>query len=311
MRRVLGLALMGLFGFLLVVGLLAQFYAPGQVKKTPLDVNTVTNLNGSGAYLGAAVTPVSVWQRTVNVADKSDSGVIVMQNVNCVMKDPDGTDPQAPVCLDASSPNLIDLSEDKFATDRKTALAVNDAAYVGTGGVQHQGLMNKFPFDVQKKTYPFWDGVLGHSVDATFKGEDQVNGLTTYKFVASTSNAPADIATDTPGTYSDELTMWIDPVTGAIINQTEHQTRALPSGDVVLDLNLAFTDATVKGNVDAAQSNASKLALIGNLPWISYVLALVALVVGLLLLRGTGRANAQRDEAGLDALLDRGTPRTA
>ena len=105
--------------------------------------------------------------------------------------------------------------------------------------------------------------------------------------------------------------MWIDPVTGSFINQTEHQTRALPSGDAVLDLNLAFTDATVKGNVDAAQSNASKLALIGNLPWISYVLALVALVVGLLLLRGTGRANAQRDEAGLDALLDRGTPRTA
>ena len=171
MRRVLGLALMGLFGFLLVVGLLAQFYAPGQVKKTPLDVNTVTNLDGSGSYLGAAVTPLAVWQRTINVAGKSDSSVIVMQNVNCVMKDPDGTAPQAPVCLDGKSPNLITLSEDKFATDRKTALAVNDAKYVGTGGVQHQGLINKFPFDVEKKTYPFWDGVLGRSVDATFSGE--------------------------------------------------------------------------------------------------------------------------------------------
>ena len=105
--------------------------------------------------------------------------------------------------------------------------------------------------------------------------------------------------------------MYIDPVTGAIIDQTEHQTRALPSGDVVLDLNMAFTDATVRANVDAANGNISQLHLIGNLPWISYLLALVALVVGLLLLRGTGRDSTKRDEAEIDALIDRRMPRTA
>jgi len=303
MRRVLGLALVGLFAFLLVVGLLAQFYAPGQVKKTPLDVNTITNLSGTGSYLGSAAGPVSAWQRTVNVASKSTSDVIVMQNFTCAMKDPSGNAPQSPVCLPAGDQNLISASEDTFAEDRVTAMAVNDAKYVG-GAQPHQGLVNKFPFDVQKKTYPVWNGVLGKSVDATFAGEDTVDGLLTYKFQSTLQNVSADIATDTPGVYSDDLTMWIDPVTGSFINQTEHQVRALPDGTVALDLTLAFTDATVKENVDAAKSNGSQLGIIGALPLVSYVLALIALVAGVLMVRGTTSAKGDRDEAEIDRLID-------
>ena len=304
MRRVLGLVLLGLFGFLITVGLLAQFYAPGQVKKTPLNINTVTNLTGEGAYLGEAVTPASVWQRTVAVGKKSTSSVAAMQNVQCVMKDPAGNAPKSPVCLGADDPNLINISEDSFATDRVTALAVNGSQYTGADAVPHEGLINKFPFDVRKKTYPFWDGTLGKAVDATYQGEEKVKGLSTYKFVISFADQPATIAAGTTGTYSDDKTMWIDPVTGSIINQTEHQVRKLDSGDAALDLTLAFTDATVQTNVDDANTNISQLSLIGNLPWVSYVLALLALGGGLLLMRGTSAASSARDDSGIDALID-------
>ncbi len=304
MRRVLGLVLLGLFGFLITVGLLAQFYAPGQLKKTPLNVNTITNLNGSGSYLGSATSPVSAWQRTVAIGNKSTSSVVAMQNFQCVMKDPDGTAPHSPVCPPAGDPSLIDASGDVFATDRVTALAVNGSQYTGAAAVPHQGLINKFPFDVQKRTYPFWDGVMGKGVDATYQGEEKVDALNTYKFVVSIPTQPATIATDTIGTYSDDKTMWIDPVTGSIINQTEHQVRKLDSGDTALDLTLAFTDATVQTNVDDANTNISQLSLIGNLPWISYVLALLALGGGLLLIRGTTAASSARDDSGLDALID-------
>ncbi len=298
MRRILGTVLLGLFGFLLLVGLLAQFYAPGALKKTPLDVNTVTNLTGEGSYLGAATTPVSVWQRTQAIGDKSTSSMIVFRNFSCVMKDPDGTAPQAPVCLDASDERLISASEDNFATDRTTALAVDD------GGPPHEGLVNKFPFDVEKKTYPFWDGLVGKAVDATFEGEEELNGLNTYKFHVQVDNAQVDIATDTPGSYSDDKMMWVDPVTGSIINQTEHQVRDLPSGDNALDLSIHFTDATVQANVDDAKANGSKLAVIGMLPLISYILAAIALVVGLILSWGTARQDTVRDDAELDDLID-------
>ena len=49
MRKTVGFVLLGLAGFLLTAALLAQFYVPGQVQKTPLDVNTTTRLSGNAA----------------------------------------------------------------------------------------------------------------------------------------------------------------------------------------------------------------------------------------------------------------------
>jgi hypothetical protein len=36
-------------GFLVMVALLAQFYAPGQLMRTPLDVDSTTRLSGEAA----------------------------------------------------------------------------------------------------------------------------------------------------------------------------------------------------------------------------------------------------------------------
>lgn len=285
MRRIVGTVLVGLAAFLLAVGLLAQFYAPGQLKKTPLDINTLTTLSGEGTYLGAASTPVSVWKRTQAVADSSDSDVVVMRDFTCVMKDPDGTAPKDPVCLDANDERLITASEDLFATDRVTAEAVNDAKYIGTTAEPHEGLVNKFPFDVEQKTYKVWDGVLGRAVDAKFDGEEQVDGLNTYKFTIALADEPAEVATGVSGLYSDDKTMWIDPVTGSIIDQKEHQVRVLDGGVTALDLTLGFTPETVKANVDSASANGSQLSMLGILPWVAYALALIALAGGIFLLR--------------------------
>lgn len=297
MRRTVGTVLVGLFGFLLVVGLLAQFYAPGQLKKTPLDINTLTTLTGEGSYLGEPTTPVSVWKRTQAIADSSTSEVIVMRDFSCVMKDPDGTAPQEPVCVPDTDKRLISASEDLFATDRVTAEAVNDAQYIGTTAEPHEGLVNKFPFDVEQTTYPLWDGVLGRTVDAVFAGEEEVDGLNTYMFTVSLADEPIEVAEGVPGTYSDEKTMWIDPVTGSFIDQTEHQVRALESGDTVLDLTLGFTPETVQANVDSASSSGSQLALLSILPWVAYVLALASLAGGVFLLR-TAPPPAPRDDGG-------------
>ena len=107
--------------------------------------------------------------------------------------------------------------------------------------------------------------------------------------------------------------MWIDQVTGAIIDQTETQSRALPSGDVALDLqDLAFTDQTVKDNVSAAKANVSKLSLVALVPWISYVLAVIALIGGIILLRNGGKeqTTAEPTDSNLDGMLDSRSSRT-
>lgn len=308
MRRVVGLVLVGLAGFFLILGLFAQFFLPGAAKKTPLDVNILQNLAGTGSFLGSEMGPVSAWQRTTN-APGSNSTVVVMQNFTCVTKDLGQPPFESPDCPPVGDPRLIDATPDKFATDRVTALAVAGTDLLGTGGEAHDGLINKFPFDVEKKTYPFWDTVLKQAVDAKFEGVEPVQGITTYKFHIKVDNASADIAKDTPGTYSDDKTMWIDQATGAIIDQTETQTRALPSGDVALDLrDLAFTDQTVKDNVSAAKANASKLNIVALAPWISYVIAVIALIGGIILLRNT-RDDApppatEATDSDIDGMLD-------
>ena len=73
-------------------------------------------------------------------------------------------------CVNGNDPDLITATIDIFATDRVTALAVEDKN-LPADAVPHEGLINKFPFDVEKKTYPFWDGDVGRAVDIEYQGD--------------------------------------------------------------------------------------------------------------------------------------------
>ena len=52
--KVLARVLLGLGAFLLIAGILAVTYAPGVVKKTPLDVDTTTVYAGEAAKIDPA-----------------------------------------------------------------------------------------------------------------------------------------------------------------------------------------------------------------------------------------------------------------
>lgn len=292
MRKTLGPLLLGVGGFLLTTALLVLLWVPGQVKKTPLNVNSLTQLAGEASYLGSDRAPVKATSKTVTDGDASTGDAAVFSTFTCLMWNPDG---KTPDCVSGEGENsrLINAGTDNFATDRKTALAFNDQEkYVGANASPHQGLINKFPFDVEKKTYPFWDGILNRAVDAAFVGEENVNGLKTYRFNINVVDEPAEIASGLQGKYSDDKTMWIDPMTGSIIKQVEKQVRMLPDGSAALDLDLAFTDDQVAANVKDAEENGGRLGLIGRLPWIVGLLGLLSLAGGLLL--GRGRENEQR-----------------
>ena len=58
--------------------------------------------------------------------------------------------------------------------------------------------------------------------------------------------------------------IYVEPRTGAILNQTDDQQRYLESGDKVLDLQLAFTDAQVEKSVDDLGSDLTLLTLVGR-----------------------------------------------
>jgi hypothetical protein len=284
MRKTVGLVLLGLAAFLITAAILALVWVPGQVMKTPLDVNSTTKLSGNATVLpSGSGAPVKAVSRTVADGDASTSDVVVFNTFSCLVQDPDGT---APDCVDDTDPDkrLVTASTDRFATNRVTALAVNDEKYVGAGAEPHEGLVNKFPFDVEQKTYPFWDGIVDRAVETTFQGEEEIDGLAVYKFSYSVADEPAEISEGISGLYSMNKTMWIDKGTGSIIDESDKQVRKLDDGTPVLDLDISFTDETVAANVKDAKANNSQLSLVAKAPWVLGLLGLLAGAGGAFLL---------------------------
>ena len=289
MRKVIAAVLVGLGSFLLVAALTVVLWGGEAVKKTPLDTDSVTNLSGEADKLNPAtgeVESLQVKAASVTKADAelSDDDVVVFVNTTCLVID-DGDTPQ---CVDESDDRLVSASSDVFATDRRTAEAVNDPQYVPPSAEEKTGLVNKWPFDAEKKDYLYWDGMLGEAVDATYDGTETIEGLETYKYHVLVEEQPAEVVEGIDGVYSQDKYIWIDPTTGAIVNQTQHEVRELEDGSPLLDMQLAFTDEQVEDNVADAKDSGRLLGLLTTtLPLVGFIGGAIALLAGLFLfLRG-------------------------
>ncbi|WP_162260828.1 DUF3068 domain-containing protein [Nocardioides sp. Soil805] len=275
--------LLALGAFLLVIGLMASFWAPGQVKRTPLDTDSVTRLAGTADKLNPAsgeVESLDVKATSITKADskRSDDSVIVFVNTLCLVID----EGDVPDCVDADDPEkrLITASTDVFATDRSTAEAVN-GEYLPAGAEEKEGLINKWPFDAEKKDYPYWDGLLGAPVDAVYDSTETLEGLETYKYHVVVDEQSAEVVDGVQGVYSQDKYLWIDPVTGSIIKQSQQELRTLENGDVLLDLDLAFTDEQVSDNVESAKDSGGTIKLVtSTVPLIGFIGGALALLAG-------------------------------
>lgn len=283
--RVLARVLLGLGAFLLIAGILAVAYAPGVVKKTPLDVDTTTVYEGEAAKIDALTgafdtKPVYAVRHTLADSKKSDDDHVLFVETACAVFDTGG----ARECVNGNDPDLITASIDIFAEDRVSAEAVEDKNLPADAG-PHDGLINKFPFDVEKKTYPFWDGDVGQAVDIDYVGTETLFGLKVYKFSYTVKDAPIDVAEGIPGTYDNVVTVWVDPKTGSIVKSGQDQQRYLEDGTPALDIKLVGTDETVKDAVDEAKTNGTMLTiLLTVLPIVGFVGGLLCLLGGLALI---------------------------
>ncbi len=285
-----GAALLVLGAFLVIAALMMWFWAPPRAERVPLNVDTLTYLTGSADKLdpltGEVARDVPVWvrSRTQTDASKSDGDVVVFVSTTCVNVD-EGAD--ARQCLTKDDPRLITDAIDVFAADRHTGMAVNGEKYVGADATEHRGLVNKFPFDTEKKDYQYWDSLLGTTVTASYDSTVRLQGLKTYKFVVSVPQTEAEVADGVDGTYAAEKEMWVEPRTGSIVDQSQHEVRKLPDGGTILDMSLKFTDATVKSGVADGKSNIKTLDLLrGWVPITGGIVGLASLLLGAFLLLG-------------------------
>jgi hypothetical protein len=292
-RKWFGLVLLGLGAFLLVAGVLATAWAPGVVKKTPLDVNQLTHLDGTVKKLDPATgelneNPVKVQSITQADSDASDDKTVVFVQTTCVVIDVDN----APDCVDGDDPRLVDASTDVFATDRVTAVAVPDYPGLPDTAVPHEGLVNKWPFDAEKKDYPYWDGTVGEAVPAVYDRTEDVLGIETYVYTIDIKDAPIEIADGINGTYDNHVEIYVEPKTGAIQQQTQDQQRYLDDGTQVLDLKIGFTDDQLKQFRDDAKANMLLLSMVTVwMPIVGFAGGALCVLAGILLLLSARRRN--------------------
>ncbi|PTR23518.1 Protein of unknown function (DUF3068) [Rhodococcus sp. OK519] len=325
--RILACILVGLGTFLLAVAFLIPAYTVDKLKKTPLDLEVTTVATGNGDVLDSKAllagkaevntnVPI-VAQRYVITEQPSDADVISLQAGQTLIR----TDKQG-------ESGLLTATVDRLTADRVSSMPVEPP--VGTiqtsadqpaEEVSHTGLQYKWPFDAEKKSYPYFDLNSRSTQDINFVEETEINGMKVYHYnqkiepvdlskvvpsaptnkltlPAKTWGVPGD---DQPVTmirwYQNERDVWVDPITGVVIQGQEklyqYYARDKAKPEVtVLKATLPFDESTIEYQIGQAKDGQDKLSLFGRtLPIVAGILGAISLIAGIVLgLRG-GRGN--------------------
>src|SRR5258705_8648296 len=195
--RIAACGIMGLGAALLIAALLLSTYTQGKIAKIPLTIDTTLVAEGTGTAFDpeSLNTDRFVINRNVPVAQQEQISVESPSNADVITLQVGSTLRRTDKQQDSG---LLLALVDTVTVNRKTAVAVSSESNPG-GAVQkpraiadnlpptnlalpHDGLAYRFPFDTEKRTYPVFDPIAQKAFDANYDGEEDVNGLTTYKF---------------------------------------------------------------------------------------------------------------------------------
>lgn len=355
MLRFAACGIIGLGAALLIAALLLSTYTSSRITKVPLNLDTNLISDGNGTALDSASLSSDhlvvnqnvplVSQQQVSVESPANADVVTLQVGTSVRR----TDKQ-------KDSGLLLAIVDTVTINRRTALAVSDDTHTG-GSVQkprsfsdenpptaiplrHDGLSYRFPFHTEKKTYPYFDPIAQKAFDVNYDSQEDVNGLTTYRFTqnvgynpdgkltapvkypslyagdedgkVTTSAAmwgvggdPAEQVTMTRY-YAAQRTFWVDPVSGTIVKQTEHANHyfardPLKPEVTLADYRVTSTEDTVEAQVNAARDERDRLALWSRvLPITFTAVGLISLIGGGLLASFSLRTESALTDPGLD-----------
>ena len=354
----LRIAACGIIGFgaaLLIAALLLSTYTVDRVRKIPLDIDTTLVSAGTGTALDPASlasprfvidknVPLTM-QQQMTVESPANAQVVTLQVGTTLRR----TDKQ-------QDNGLLLAMVDTVTLNRATAMAVSSDTNPG-GAVQkprtiedtkpptnvvlpHEGLSYRFPFNVEKKTYPYFDPIAQKPFDANYDGEDDVNGLTAYHFkqnvgydndgkLAEPIKYPSlyDRSEDgtvtarasewgLPGPPDDPVTMtryyaaqrdfWVDPISGTIVKEKERAFQyyardPLKPETTFVDYTVTSTEPTVESQINAARDQRDQIALWGRILPITFTaIGVIAIVGGVLLGLFSLRAEDTLIDPGLD-----------
>ncbi|MFC4471728.1 DUF3068 domain-containing protein [Streptomyces xiangluensis] len=300
------LIILGLGVFMLVLAPLLAWYVEPRAKQNPIDIDTKTVFTGTGSYFDTdEIETVHNKKITItrqvrgDVADSEKSGRAVW-DVSTTLD----TEKSLPA---ADPHDALRWTMERWVTDRKTNRPVHccqeEPYFEGEAYL-------KFPFDVQKRDYRWWDNILGSTITMEYQGKKKIQGYEGLRFTAKV--APAKNGTRmVPGTLVDQpersqvlaeewyanhgLELVVDQATGRIMFAATgiRQTLRAPGSDedaaVLLDAKrIAFTTDTQKKQVELAKADSRQLRMVGQTLPIGAGVAggLLAIVGVILVVRG-------------------------
>ncbi len=312
MRRIMGASLIGLGAFLLAAGLLVRFYVAPSLIGAPADLYQVTRLRADDAsYFDAGEAmprtgATIVATNTVRGDPKSaHDGVAVWDSTTVVQ--------------DVGRGTTIELQKQRYAFDRRTGRLRNccGAAIDGDAGVRLSGIGLFWPVQVRKKGLELFDTSTLRSWPVVFDGRERVGGLLAYRFVQRIPETRvAGELPDVPGEllgrpaggpavpvdryYQAEATYWVDPRTGAPIDQQRHVLSTLrpkegPGRLVVADFTLKMTPESRRALQDRSADGARKIRLLKTVvPLCGGAAGVLLIAAGALLASRGGRSSRRR-----------------
>jgi len=315
MRRLVGAVVLALGSFLVVAAVLLPTYVASNLVKTPLDQYTVSVATSDNATV-FDVSTLTVQQnvpveatRTVRADPEKSTDDVVVFDAFLVVED-------------ARNEKQITFTSDRVGLDRRTAEARKgfDAA-VDDKPTDHRGLIYKWPFGAEKKTYEYFDTTTAKTYDAKYVTSEDVNGLEAYKYemeIPATKIGELEVPGELVGSaepavkadryYTNTRTVWVEPKTGVILKGQENQSQTLRDAAgadkvTLFAATLTFDEQTVNEAVSLAKDSISQINLVSTVaPLVIGVVGVILIVVGLFLAlrRGGAQESSFRSEKPSD-----------
>ncbi|MEU7042565.1 DUF3068 domain-containing protein [Streptomyces varsoviensis] len=298
------LILLGAGVFLLVLAPMLTWYVEPRAKRTTVDVNVTTVFAGEGRYYDAGAAAVRSGQ-TITITRRVLGDVAASDRSGRAVWDV-STTIDTPATLKLKDPRRsFKWTTERWVTDRRTNAPVHCCGE-SPGPFEGDAYL-KFPFDVGKRTYRWWDNTLGATVPLRFAGVERVRGYQGYRFSGAVK-ATRTGSRQVPGAIvgqprrgqvqaeewyaNDRIDLVVDRRTGRVLNASlsPRVTLRAPGGrrDAVTLLagdGVAFTPGTQREQVDSARRENRKLRLLGETaPLAAVVIGGFATAVGVLLL---------------------------
>ncbi len=306
MRRVLAYVSLSLGMLLLFLSPFLVFYAIPRLQKAPVDHYDRITSDGIGEYFSTKPDILGL------------VGPVPLENTADYRPDVSASTSDVAVydyfasTKDLTRNAVIEASRQRYVFDRKTALPVHCCGETP----EHEGLTLKFPFDVQRQTYPFWDDTARKAFPANYVRDDSIDGLKVYLFrsdvpetvighVTISGEAAGQPDEDTVVTdqmYEATTLVWIDPVTGAVVRgqRTLRQWLQNPNTDTELqvleNVQIGYTDEYIADNVRYVKDSVKQLKVLNALPIVGPIIGLILIAVGLLLLLWKSSPKAKKKQ---------------